>query len=57
MSKDYAAQLLIQASEVEENSELALAMLMGARELSLDELKWVPIDLREWYGETLLPSL
>lgn len=48
MNKDYAAQLLITASQVEMDPELALAMIMGARELSQDGLKWVPVDLRQW---------
>jgi len=24
-------------------------MLMGARELTQDELKWIPVDLRKWF--------
>lgn len=60
MNKDYAAQLLIQASQTEEDPELQLAMLMGARELGQDALKWVPIELREWLvlgSEENLPYL
>lgn len=57
MNKDYAAQLLINASQVEADPELQLAMLMGARELTQDEFKWVPVDLRRWMGEAVLPEV
>ena len=59
MNKDYAAQLLITASQVEEDPELALAMLVGARELSQDGLKWIPLELREWLssGQEILSGL
>ena len=59
MTKDYAAQLLIRAAQTEEDPELALAMLMGARQLSQDVHKWVPVNIRKWLlpDETVLSDL
>lgn len=48
MNKDYAAQLLLQQAQTESDPETAMAMVMGARELSRGELAWVPVELREW---------